>query len=430
MIDPHPDPPPARPGPPRVPFPSLHPAERVRGSGILEELAGRHGALLWESYRNVGDWAVRPRPGRTGSMFGAGAAERRTRQIAESEWRDGDAGLRTALEAIRDLLAQPREARERTVAGACRRISAWAREQGALATEFYFAAAAGLCTPDDAAQAYHAGKLARDLARWDAAEAWLEHAMAAARRHRDRETQGVALLGLGNTFYRQGLYRRAGEAYAAGLLLARRHGLPDIEGGALHNLFVVAVETGDHAGAEEFARRALGAYGTGHPRVPELAHDVAYLWLVKGDSSRALQVLEALASRLHATVARVHALASLGRAAGESGARDVFERAWSEVSALVADPGAQSRVAAVLLEMALGAAGLGDLARAERIATSALASARHRGEVDVVERVELLLDTLRRGLPAREAVHAPRRCGASDLLAGELVDALRAGAGD
>lgn len=427
MTDSRPNPPPPRSGPPRVPFPSLHPGERVRGSGILEELGARHGALLWESYRNVGDWAVRPKPGRTAAMFGGGAAERRTRQIEQSDWRDGDAGLRAALEAIRDLLAQPRETRGRTVAGACRRISAWAREQGALATEFYFAAAAGMCTPDDAAQAYRAGKLARDLARWDAAEVWLEHAMSAARRRRDRETQGMALLGLGRMYYLQGNYARAREAYAAGLLHARRFRLRQIEGYACHELFIVLAEDRSFARAEEYAHLAAAAYGPGNDRVKDLGHDVAFSWLSRGCAARALTVLNVLLPLLRDPQRRIHVLASVGHAAAVCGDRARFGEAWREAWSLVETPAAECGAAPVLLELALGAACLGEYTRAETAARAALRRAVERGEMDLVARAEELLERIR----LRDFVqHRPapgRRAGyeePADQLAETLVRSL------
>ncbi len=152
--------------PPRIPFLSLHPAERVRGLAILEENPD-HGLLLWESYRNVGDWAVTPRASRCG-LFGPAAAECRTGQIDCAKRLDD--GARSALEAIRDMVARPDGVRERTVALACRRLSAWAGARGRPETQFYFAAAAGACVPSDARQAYDAGRLARDMARWDTAE--------------------------------------------------------------------------------------------------------------------------------------------------------------------------------------------------------------------------------------------------------------------
>ncbi|HEX7239623.1 MAG TPA: hypothetical protein VF263_05130 [Longimicrobiaceae bacterium] len=398
----------------------------MRGSGILDEFpAWECGQLLWESYRNVGDWALRPRHRRGAPMFGSAAAEMRTAQLGRADWVDPE--LRAALEVIRDMLADPRGAGAHALALACRRVSAWAGAHGKPATQFYFAAAAGLCVPEDARQAYHAGSLARDLAKWDAAEAWLEYAVAAARRRRDRETQTLAVLGIGNMFYRQGLYRRAREAQGAALVLARKHGLGEMQGRALHDLFITCAETQDLRRAEENARLALEAYGSRHPSVPLLAHDVALFWLNNGYPARALNVLTALLPRMQLPIHRIHVLASIGWAAGCCGDRELFERSWAGVWALADTSDARPRAAPSLLQVAYGAAGLAETTLAGAAARAALDAARKRGEADVITRAETLLAGLETGaLPTECSSQAPappaERSG--DRLVEELAQSL------
>lgn len=425
MIDPRPNPPPGHPRPPRVPFPSLHPAERIRGAGILEELPPDYGSLLWESYRNVGDWAIRPRAKRSAGIFGAGVVERRREQLAAVAWIAPE--LRSALEVVLELLAGPGEMDEARVARACRQVSSWAGERGALATQFYFAAAAGLCTPDDAGQAYAAGKLAREIAKWDAAEVWLEHAMTTARRQKDRETQSMAVLTLGTLCYRQGLYKKAREAYAAALVLARRHRFPDVEGGALHELFIVLTEMQEHVRAEECAHLAVVAYGPGNERLKALAHDVAFTWLSRGYAARALPVLEALLPTLQLSQHRIHVLASVARAAAVCGDRDRFEEAWSQVWELAEEPTVRTRLGPALLELACGAASLKDQTRAVRAVERSLEIAKERGEIDVITRAEALLDTIQRGSFVSELSSdevSPRQAKSTERLVEELVCSL------
>lgn len=394
--------PPRRPRLPRAPFPSLHPGERIRGAGILEENASHGcGLVLWESFRNVGDWVTTPRAARNGAMFGAGAAERRTAHLRCVP--PGDGGLCAALEAIRDLLAHPAQADERTVALACRQLSSWAAENARPATQFYFAALAALCVPDDARQAYRAGCLARGMARWDAAEVWLEHAVTVARRRRDREMQTTAVLGLGSMFYQQGFYLRAGEAHSVALAIARRYGMRDKEGMALHDLFVIAVEVGDTAEAERYARDALRAYGPGHRLVAALAHDVAYFWMNQRFFSHALAVLEALLPHFSGSnEQRLRVLANLGRAAGGCGDRNRFEAAWSQVWDQVEKVGARTTVAPALIDIAYGAMELDDRSRVSRAAETALRLARRRGETDVIARAEELVAALGSGAESHQ----------------------------
>lgn len=416
---------PRAPRPPRVPLPVLHAAERVRGSAMLEE-GGRAGweLVLWESYRNVGDWAATPRDRRVPGMFGAGAAERRTEQLRPVAERDP--ALARDLETVRDLLADPAAADPRAVARACRRVAAWAGASGRPATQFYFAAAAGLCVPEDARQAYETGRLARDLARWDAAEAWLEYAAAAARRRRDRETQAISILGLGNLFYRRGFYQRARDTHLSALALARRHDLREHCGRALHDLFVVAVELRDAPAAESYAREALAAYGGSHPNVPALAHDVSYFWLAEGRADRAFPILCALLPHLvHRPDKRLRVLATTARTAAALGRRPVFQTLLSEVRELSREPAVQRAVAGALLETAVGASLLRDEPLAAELFDAALQVACGRGEVDVIVRV----DELRR-VPAGESVevHAPGSVEQrSDDLVTELLTSLESG---
>lgn len=410
--------------PPRIPFLSLHPAERVRGLAILEENPD-HGLLLWESYRNVGDWAVTPRASRC-SLFGPAAAECRTGQIACAKRLDD--GARSALEAIRDMVARPGGVRERTVALACRRLSAWAGEQGRPETQFYFAAAAGACLPADARQAYDAGRLARDMARWDTAEVWLEHAVAAAKRGRDRETQTLAVLGLGNLFYRQGFYRKARDTHLGALSLAGKYRLREYRGRALHDLFVIAVELNDVALAEAHAADALNAYGPSHPRLPALAHDIAYFWLERSCFSRASTVFRAVLPHFRKSSAlHLRVLANIARATAGYGDVDEFDSLWAQAWSLTSDLESRATLAAALVDLAEGALSLADRERALCAANHALGVARARGEVDVCVRAEVVIAAAGSLIRPRKRLTAHidhPTVSAADQLAADLVYSL------
>lgn len=414
--------------PPRAPVPSLHPGERVRGSAILDENP-ECGLVLWESYRSVGDWATTPRARRVPAMFGAGAAERRAEQLRAATVVDEAA--RAALETLRGVVADPGRARARAVALACRRLSAWAGERGRPATQFYFAAAAGLCVPNDARHAYLAGRLARDLAKWDAAETWLEFAVAAAKRGRDRETQALAVLGLGNLYIRQGGYLRARDVHEAALTLARRHGLPEIEGKALHDLFVIAVELDEPVEAEALAAAALAAYGPSHANVPALAHDVAYFWLEQGHFARAASVFRAMLPHFRRTGAlQLRVLANLGRAVAGCGDADGFRAIWSRAWTLVSSLESRATLAPALVDLAEGAGLLGDRERALHAAARALELARDLGETDVLVRAEAVaaaVDSAAAPPPRRAASPPDDTAPAADRLARELVCSLRQG---
>lgn len=389
---------------------------------MLDELAPWPGAeVLSDVFRALKGRAVAssgiPAAAEFERRVGSGVRE----LVCGAFWTTGE--LSDSLEIIERVLEGPDCGPRSDAARACEQVATWAREKGLPVTGFYFAAAAALCASGEARHAYLAGRLARDLAKWDVAEAWLEFAAAAARRGRDRETQVAAVLGLGNMFYRQGLYRRARETHLMGLELTRRYELPDHHGGALHDLFVMAVELRDGPAAEAYAREALHAYGASHPRVPALAHDVAYFWVTQGHYGRALPVLRALLPYLHSPDDRVRVLASAARAAGGIGRRAEYAELVHAVREVGRDPLGGVALAAGLVEAAQGALLLHGLMLAEELLTEAIRVARERGEVDVLARAEELRASKSAARP--DAAHAPATGHQADELARDLVSSLR-----
>ncbi|HEV2733305.1 MAG TPA: hypothetical protein VGV85_00655, partial [Longimicrobiaceae bacterium] len=280
--------------------------------------------------------------------------------------------------------------------------------------------------------AYLAGRLARDLAKWDTAETWLEFAVAAAKRRRDRETQALAVLGLGNLYIRQGGYLRARDVHGTALALARRHGLPEIEGKALHDLFVIAVELDDLVEAEALAAAALAAYGPSHANVPALAHDVAYFWLEQGHFAPAASVFRAMLPHFRRTGAQqLRVLANLGRSLAGCGDADGFRAIWSRAWTLVSGLESRATLAPALVDLAEGAGLLGDRERALHAAARALELARDLGETDVLVRAEAVVAATGPAAappPPRTASPPDDTVPASDRLARELVCSLRQGA--
>ena len=57
---------------------------------------------------------------------------------------------------------------------------------------------------------------------------------------------------------------------------------------------MIAVDTNQPADALEAARGAFKAYGSAHPRLPVLAHDLAYFWMTRGRFEQALRVFQAV----------------------------------------------------------------------------------------------------------------------------------------
>jgi hypothetical protein len=89
---------------------------------------------------------------------------------------------------------------------------------------------------------------------------------------------------------------------------------------ALHDLFALAVEAGEHRRADRLAKEAFDAYeNSDHPGLFRLAHDVARDWLARGDPATALPVLLSVLPMVGEESERVTVLGNIARAAGEVG---------------------------------------------------------------------------------------------------------------
>ncbi|HYH83236.1 MAG TPA: hypothetical protein VEX86_25795, partial [Longimicrobium sp.] len=213
------------------------------------------------------------------------------------------------------------------------------------------------------------------------------------------------------------------------LKAARRHSLRSIQGSAQHDLFVIAAGHNHKEEAERYARGAFESYGPEHPRLAALAHDIGFFWMERGHFAPALTVFEALLPHITRHQDRLEALANIVRAAAGAGERRQFEHTWDEVwDGLARDESAEN-IAAVLLEMAHGAAQLGETERAERAAERAVRTARERGESKTLLTAESVLDSVRRTRAARgRPADTPRPPAPeeTELFATDLVRSLNA----
>ena len=98
-----------------------------------------------------------------------------------------------------------------------------------------------------------------------------------------------------------------------------------MQGRALHDLFTIAVETSPPAEAQELARLAFRAYGPRHPKLPALAHDVAYFWMGQGRFEPALEVFRAVMPHLHDPNERCSARRTWGAQRGPRATAPAFD---------------------------------------------------------------------------------------------------------
>ena len=378
----------------RTPPPLIRGSETLEGMDILREVGSEAGVLLWQSYRNVMFWAT-AEPGERARLFSAEASRKRLAEVAAARVPHD---ITNPLNVIGGLLAAPEETPGDVVAAACTAIGEWAEEEQHGATALAFTQAAALAMPRSAALALKVGQVARDRAEMARAETWFRHAIMISRQVGDWETYARAYIALGNMAIKRGSFPVAHRMHIKALRAARRKGLPALQGMAAHDLFVVATETGRLAQAEEYARAAFRAYGPHHERLPVLAHDVAYLWMQQGHFGRALEVFEAL--RPHVVGRRERGLtvvSNIARAAGGIGDREAFRKSWVEVNRLAKEPDVRPALAVAMLELAHGAASLGEWDRAEQAAEQALAVATELRQAKVMISAETVLDLVRNG---------------------------------
>lgn len=409
----------------RTPPPLIRGSETLEGMDILREVGSEAGVLLWQSYRNVMFWAT-AEPGERARLFSAEAGRKRLAEVGAARLPQE---LVEPLNVVGGLLAAPEDTPGDDVAAACTAIGEWAQEEQHGAAALAFTQAAALAMPRSAALALKVGQVARDRAEMARAETWFRHAIMISRQVGDWETYARAYIALGNMAIHRGSFPVAHRMHIKALRAARRKGLPALQGMAAHDLFVVATETGRHAQAEEYAKAAFRAYGPHHERLPVLAHDVAYLWMDQGYFAPALEVFEAL--RPHVVGKRELGLtivSNIARAAGGVGDREAFRKAWVEVNRLAKEPEVRSVLAAAMLELAHGAASLGEWDRAEQAAEQSRTVAAEMRQGKLLISAEFVLDSIRNGrrIERRAPDTAASAVGAQDaeMFAANLVRTL------
>jgi tetratricopeptide (TPR) repeat protein len=408
-----------RPGRPRAAdftAPLTVPGGEVAGAEIVRELAPEVALTAWQALRSVLMWAAEE-PGQRGDLFEPCAMADWERELLEGEW---EPELRLPLAVLVAELGSPSQGTAEAVAHTCLCVADWALEHGAPATALAFAEAAALAWPQSARYAWAAGRLLRAHGRLREAERWLKRAARTGARAGDAESHALAVNSLGNLYYEQGDYARAGRSLQDGLRIARKHRLREREGEILHDLCVVSTWSGDLDAAERLAGEAFEIYRDGHPRLPALVYDRAVVWMKRGQFARALYVLRELPPFIDAPHERARAVATLARAAAACGDEALFDEAWAEASALLERSGWR-RAAPDCVELGLGASSLQRWDQAEQALRRGRALALEAGEADVLFRAEAALEAVA-GHRVAERERSP-----VDTLTAPATDGLAAG---
>lgn len=336
--------------------------ETIEGSNILGECRDNSAVLLWKACREVSLWASVEEDRRDG-LFTPDASTKRLAAIHEAGL---DSRLEIPLTALTEVLSSPAVADAERIAGACSRVSEWCAERAALGTALAFAQAAALATPTVAGRARAVGELAIRSRRFHRAETWLRLALGLARRARDWQSYVEVFVDLGELHRLLKHRSRSERYYRAGAREARRHSYLQLRAAALHGLHLLSFERGDLEAAERYARAAARAYRRGHPRLLELMHTLAEVWIARGSYARALPVLQRLLPGRHAPLDRAHTLTLVAQAAIGCGEVRLYEEAWTRAWASLASrtpPARGEETVKVLAELARVAAKAGDWQR-------------------------------------------------------------------
>ncbi|HYH80574.1 MAG TPA: tetratricopeptide repeat protein [Longimicrobium sp.] len=399
----------------------------MSGAILLAELPEEYALPLWRTYRLVVSLATSG-----GAVPVLDAAElARWEEHVLGQVDAWDADVWSPLTAIATAMRNPAEADRKWIALACMTLVEWCVNRGAGAAAVCLAEAAALVVPASARYAYVAGRMHRERGSYRDAEHWLDRSRRVAVWNSDREAHAIALNSLGNLNQQVGRYPRAKAFLQSALRTAKRARLKERIPFIYHDLLVVAVYTGDLARAGEYAREALHGYPAGHPNVPKLAHDIAWLWFGHGYFRRALQVLDALLLYFTEPEARLHVLGYAARAAGATQDVAGFDRYWAEAWEIM-EAGVGERLRAdAALELGLGALDLSRWDDSERALGVALASATASGENETVVKASAAMDRRGRREASDRAVSSAggKAVRAEDELAGELVAVLVTHAG-
>jgi tetratricopeptide (TPR) repeat protein len=407
----------------RVP-PALKRGDEIfEGLGVLDELTGERGLVLWQSLRDALLWADAQDDERA-ALFSADAERSRMAMILAAQ---PAPELEEPLSVLARMLGEPTRISEEMVALACRRISQWSDDDGLLATALAFAQAAATVTPGDAGAAFAVGKLARRRAEYARAETWFRRTIALARQIGDWATYAQAFIGLGSLYMQRGNLPGARRFLIRAVRAAQRNSLHSIEGAALHDMFVVAMHADRAEEAHNLARAAFDAYGEHHTALPRLAQDVAYWWMTQGYFARALPVLRSVLPHFSQPHERVTVLASIARAVGGMGDRAGFREAWDACYDLILGTPVDERTAEGLLDLSLGAASLGMWDKAEVAAREAMETGVRRSEGRIRLTAEAMLESVRhhRHIETRKASVQPEVVKAGDTLAADFIRSLQ-----
>jgi len=265
-----------------------------------------------------------------------------------------DPPFRSALGLIVGELVRPDD-QTAALAQGCAAAAEWAFDANAPETALAFLELSALAHPRSGRLALLAGRALKTHGKIREAEYWLRRSGRLALIGRDWETLVLSQHSLGVLYWNQGGIPRAERHLGRALRYAKKNRLRGEIGAINHELFVVRVTSGKLEGVEEFAHAAFEHYLPDHPRLPHLAYDLSYYWLMRGYGHRVVPLFRELLPCFPEPAQRIQVLSAQARAAGANGDRDSFAEAWAAAQPLLSNPAIQATRAAALIDLGFGA---------------------------------------------------------------------------
>jgi len=329
------------------------------------------------------------------------------------------------LEDAAGVLARRADHAAAEVAAACAAVWEWAEERGWVELALQFAEAAARLEPESSARASTAGRLCRRRSERIRGTLWFRRAARLARVSHARTAEvdfAIAHLGWGNLESDLGRFDEAERHAEKGRRAALRVGRRSLAASAYHDLMTIRIHSSRLDEAAELARSAVAFYKAEHPRVPALAHDIAFLWARQGFFSSAAPLYEAVLPLIHLDTERGVVLANQARAAGACRDRLRYERAYQATERL--RQAGETVPASAFYHLAEGCRSFEEWNRAEQCCLLALRLAGERGNALTVAQAQQLLAELRARVRGDRDV-VPPEGGEVDRLRESLMRKLR-----
>lgn len=414
----------------RFPYVPLEMSDRVSlppgdipGASILAELSADAAVVVFDVLRAV---LLVMQKTRIAPFHGIPALDAWEAQLLESEHPEA---LRYPLAVLIGAIRDRNDADRPLMAKACLALADWSFERSATSTGLLWLEAAAICFPENGRYALITGRAYRQAGRLGDAERWLKRAARLTYWRKDWGAYAFAVCTLGMVSWTQGSVGKALRYLHRSQRFARRYGERVLEGEIFHNLLAISISSGDTAGVEAYAREAFERYLPGHHRLPALAYDLAYFWLLRGHTHRALRIFGQLLPHFPHPEQRIQVLAALGRGAGKADDRALFTSVWEQALPLAEQLSAAVTLPHALLDLGLGAAHFQQYRDAEAVFRRALELGEERGQGSVVILADRYLAAVT-GAQNPDPAGKPARLTAGQREAEELAGRIAAVLGD